>query len=87
MTPLTYQRRQEIEKEIFAGRKISAIKLYREVTGVELADAKNAVDDMEVDLRRQYPERFVGKARSGCMSVVACVGIVGALAIMLKYLI
>jgi hypothetical protein len=82
MTPLTDQQRQQIEKEIFAGRTISAIKLHREATGAGLAESKNAVQDMEVDLRRQMPERFVGGAqtKSGCFGVLVCVAAIAALA-------
>lgn len=34
----------EVEKLMREGRKIEAIKLYRELTGVELAEAKAAVE-------------------------------------------
>ncbi len=71
MTPLNDPQRQEIENQIFAGRKLEAIKLYRDFTGAELVDAKNAVEDLEVDLRRRAPDRFIGTAqKSGCLGVV-----------------
>jgi hypothetical protein len=77
MTPLTDQQRQEIEKEIFAGRKISAIKLYRKTMGVELVEAKRAVEDLEVDLRRRSPENFISSgSKSGCMGVLACAALI-----------
>lgn len=87
MTPLTDQQRQQIEKEIFAGRKISAIKLHREATGSGLAEAKNAVEDLEVDLRRQSPERFVGgaQAKSGCLGVLACLTAIAAVAGIVRF--
>jgi hypothetical protein len=71
MVPLTDQQRNQIESAIFAGRKIEAIKLYREAAGGELADAKRAVEDLEVDLRRSQPDRFVKSSRS-CVVVLAC---------------
>jgi hypothetical protein len=37
---------QEALKLMKAGRKIEAIKLYRDLTGVSLEDAKNAVEKM-----------------------------------------
>ena len=56
-----------IENAILAGRKIEAIKLYRQMTMTGLADAKSAVDEMEARLRLESPERFAkGAGRSGC---------------------
>ena len=73
MTNLDDQQRQAIENAIFACRKIEAIKLYREATGVQLVDAKRAVEDMEVDLRRRSPESFIrGAGKSGCSVTTAC---------------
>ena len=72
MAQLTNQQREAIEQELFAGRKIAAIKLHREATGTGLAEAKKAVEDLEVDLRRRCPERFVsGAQKSGCLGVLA----------------
>jgi len=75
MTPLNDQQRQEIDKELFAGRKISAIRIYRDATGAGLAEAKKAVEDMETDLRRQSPERFVSAEKKGCFAVVVCLAL------------
>ena len=47
MTELSDQQREAIEHEIFAGRKIAAIKLHREATGTGLAEAKKAVEGPE----------------------------------------
>ena len=40
-----------IREMVLSGRKINAIKLYRELYGVGLREAKDAVDAMERDLR------------------------------------
>jgi ribosomal protein L7/L12 len=49
------------------GKKIAAIKLYRDKTGAGLADAKSAVEAMARERGMQLP-------RAGCFSVVlACV--------------
>ena len=40
-----------VEKMLLAGKKINAIKLYREQTGVGLKDAKDAVERIEVQLK------------------------------------
>ena len=41
---LTEAVRAQVSREISAGHKINAIKIYREATGAPLADAKRAVD-------------------------------------------
>src|SRR5260370_39249837 len=56
----------EIREEIFAGRTISAIKLYRQFTGSGLKEAKDAVEEMERKLRVESPGRFrVGEPERG----------------------
>jgi len=58
---------------LFAGKKIDAIKLYRERVepGAGLKEAKDAVERLEAELRAQHPERFSAKAKSGCTAVLA----------------
>jgi ribosomal protein L7/L12 len=86
MNPLNDQQREQIEKSIFAGRKIEAIKLHREATGSQLVDAKRAVEDMEVDLRRRNPENFIASAKkSGCMGVLACAALFIAVAALVSF--
>jgi len=72
MPELTDKQRADIENAIYAGRKIEAIKLYREaVAGSGLADAKKWVEDREVELRAQHPERFTASSRkTGCIGVL-----------------
>ena len=41
---------QQIMAAVFAGRKILAIKLYRQATKSSLVDAKNFVEALEVRL-------------------------------------
>jgi hypothetical protein len=63
-----------IDGELFTGRKIQAIKSYREATGCGLADAKQAVDEREARLRQEQPDRFtVPAGKSGCFGVVLIV--------------
>ncbi len=54
-----------------AGRKIDAIKLLRERTGLGLAEAKRAIDAMELSL--------TGKKPSGCLGLLLLPLAVGAL--------
>ncbi|WP_052459615.1 DUF1707 domain-containing protein [Tessaracoccus massiliensis] len=42
--PLTYSEREWVMEEVRAGRKINAIKRYRELTGADLVTAKNTVE-------------------------------------------
>ena len=59
-----------IETALFAGRKIEAIKHYREMTGLGLKESKEAVEQLEVELRAKVPEKFTSKAKTGCASVL-----------------
>ena len=58
-----------IQRELFAGRKIEAIKLYRQATDVGLTEAKEAMDGYEVKLRSEAPDRFSAPAKSGCFAM------------------
>jgi ribosomal protein L7/L12 len=85
MAQLTDPQRQAIEAAIFAGNKIEAIKLYREATGVGLAEAKQAVEAMEASLRQKHPEKFTASRKKGCVGVVAVFGLVlGVMLLLVK---
>ena len=87
MNQRTKQQQQAINADIFGGRKIEAIKLYREATGVGLKEAKDAVDGMEKDLRQREPNKFAKPAgKSGCMSVVAVVALLISAALVTIYI-
>jgi hypothetical protein len=59
---------------IFSGQKIAAIKLYREATGAGLAEAKDAVEKIEAELRGTSPEKFkAAPAGKGCLGMVVMV--------------
>jgi ribosomal protein L7/L12 len=59
-----------IQGALFTGRKIQAIKLYRESTGMGLKESKDFIDALEVELRRTDPTRFTAPAAKGCFTVV-----------------
>jgi ribosomal protein L7/L12 len=75
----TQEQTQEIANALTAGRKIEAIKIYREATGKGLKDAKDFVEALVPKLIEQDPEKY--KALSvpkgaGCASaLVACIGL------------
>lgn len=63
---------------LFAGRKIDAIKLYREQVkpGAGLKESKEAVEQLEAGLRAQHPERFTAPAqKAGCTAVLAVLAV------------
>ncbi len=51
ITPREPSETRAIREALLAGHKINAIKLYRELYGVGLKDAKDAIDAMEGNLR------------------------------------
>ena len=71
---------ERIREAIFAGRKIEAIKLYRQSTGQGLKQAKDAVELLESELRRAEPERFSASSSTGIgcsLFVLALLAVVG----------
>ena len=46
LAPMTPEQLSEVEQLARSGDKISAIKLYRKLTGVDLKDAKEAVEKL-----------------------------------------
>lgn len=67
--PLDVARNEDvdaIQTALFAGKKIQAIKLYRESTGKGLKESKNFIEALEVELRRIDPTRFTTPAAKGC---------------------
>ena len=62
-----------IRAEVFAGRKIQAIKLYREAAHTGLKEAKDVIEAFERELRHREPEQFTAR-KSGCaaMILLAC---------------
>ena len=70
MHQLSDEQLRQISEELFARRKIAAIKIYRKATGCQLADAKQEVEKIETELRQKEPERFPHK--TGCVGVSVC---------------
>ena len=54
----TPQQLEQVRREVLAGNKIQAIKLYREMSHVSLFDAKQAIDQLDLQLRASTPESF-----------------------------
>ena len=61
---LTEEHKEEIRELMYAGQKIGAIKLCREITGLGLKDAKDFVEAMDYD-EEKLP---APSTKSGCGS-------------------
>lgn len=66
---LSTEQQKQLDDLIYAGRKIDAIKLWREITRADLLAAKNAVEARETQLREQTPQAFTPR-KSGCFSAI-----------------
>jgi hypothetical protein len=65
--PISTNALAQVQSALFNGNKIAAIKIYRQDTGSSLADAKDAVEKLEAELRAASPEKFTAPPRSkGC---------------------
>ena len=72
---------EQIKLSIFAGRKIEAIKMYRELTGQGLKESKEFVEAVERELRQESAERFTAPAGGhGCGVAAVCLMILLGLA-------
>ena len=61
--------KEKILDALAAGRRIEAIKLYREATGKDLAEANDFIDRLSKELAEQHPES-VGDKSGGCLGVI-----------------
>ncbi len=78
--PVPADTKAQIRSALLAGNKITAIKAYRELHHVGLAEAKQAVDAMEAGLRLEVPQAFAatpGKGFIGCIVWLILLGALG----------
>jgi Ribosomal protein L7/L12 C-terminal domain len=69
--PLTDEQIARLSDYLFRGEKIQAIKVYRDMTGLGLKEAKDAVEDLERSFRASDPGRFTASPQGkGCLGVV-----------------
>lgn len=78
MAEIPAETKAAICDHLFEGRKIAAIKLYREATGEGLKESKDFVDALEARLREESPEKFTGPERIE-VSGTSCVVVLAAL--------
>lgn len=73
--PLTDETRDAINEALFTGRKIQAIKLYREATGQGLLEAKKFIETLAEQLRKEYPDKMPAQTTGcGAAAVLLAVG-------------
>ena len=57
--------REKLLNALKSGKKIEAIKVYREITGKGLKESKQAVEKFIDEIKVQHPD-VVAKLRPGC---------------------
>ena len=80
---LTPEQKDEIIQLLVGGGKIAAIKQYREMTGMGLKEAKEAVEALAGGLEKENPTQFAAMqeaSKGGCASVLV-VGLVVGIAL------
>lgn len=73
MQPLSESEQAAVDAELQAGRKLNAIKIFKDATGAGLAESKSAVEARDVLLRGTRPEQFAPVESSGGASGVIAV--------------
>jgi ribosomal protein L7/L12 len=62
---------QAVGEALMLGKKIEAIKIYREATGVDLKEAKEFIEKLGDKLAAENPEKFAkAESGSGCAGVI-----------------
>ncbi len=65
------EKKNQVAELLMQGRKIDAIKLYRELTGQGLKESKDEVEEFEASLRSRFPDKFVSSPKGkGCLGVL-----------------
>ena len=67
----------DIKEALYEGRKIEAIKIYRDQTGAGLADAKQFIEDLADELYAGEPEKFKSAPKTGGCTPVLCLVVAG----------
>ncbi|MBI5686558.1 MAG: ribosomal protein L7/L12 [Verrucomicrobia bacterium] len=78
---LTQEQITAVTNAIFTGRKIEAIKLYREATNTSLVEAKEFVETLEAELRLQHPGSFPAARPSQPMPALVVIAVAVAIGI------
>ena len=80
---LSENKKNEILDAIYKGKKLEAIKIYKLETGKDLREAKEYIEGLTNEIRKEYPEKFQNNlsGNGGCMKpAIFLFGIIGTLA-------
>lgn len=69
----------QVEAALEQGRKIEAVKLYRNLTGLGLKESKEAVEAIQSADPQRFPATSGGCAKAACMLIAAGIGLTGLL--------
>ncbi len=69
-TGLNKEQLESVSEFIYQRRKIQAIKLYREYTGLGLKESKQLIDALSSELYQENPDKFTEVQPSGCGTAV-----------------
>lgn len=82
---ITQEQIEQINDALASGRKIAAIKIYREATGKGLKEAKDFIEALIPKLKEQDPDKYAALSaggKGGCASAaVLCIGVIAVAAI------
>ena len=79
----TQEQIEQIGSALAAGRKIEAIKFYRETTGQGLKESKDFIEALIPKLKEQDPEKYakLQTPGAGCASAIfLCIGLAAPIA-------
>lgn len=70
---------EEIESLIYQGKKIQAIKAYRNATFKGLKESKDYVERLSMELYEKNPARFTAEPSksAGCGTAIFFLGVIG----------
>jgi hypothetical protein len=74
------EQRDRIKEALVSGKKIEAIKIYRELTNLGLKECKEYIDGMISELIERDPEKYakLSSSGSGCRSAAMFLFIIGS---------
>lgn len=79
--PISDEAMNSLTEALLQGRKIEAIKIYREFTGLGLKESKDEIEALEISLRAKFPDKFAAVPKGkGCFGAAVML-MVGATAV------
>jgi hypothetical protein len=85
MAAPTDEQTRDMIDALLKGRKIEAIKIYRDATGEGLKEAKEFIEGLTATLREKHPDKFPA-AKGGCTSVLIAGMVLGGVTVAVRFL-